>query len=249
MSKTKERERQSVTLQLWPGGESISVSGEGPEMRVRKGYPSSNEPWRKPTAEERRAVRTEQLAEMYADRDIWHCDSSLVDDCLKLAYEHSGDFFEEWSYENISNVYADPSSWDLTECRDWCDEHGGETADCPNPWEMKRPELVELLTGAGIECRDDESDDTLRDAVIANMDDETIDGLEAWREAVREEAGEHAAEIYEWWRVDKWLAAQLNEIGECVLDNAYGTWWGRCATGQGLIMDGVLQRVAAKFAS
>lgn len=54
------------------------------------------------------------------------------------------------------------------------------------------------------------------------------------------------AEVYEWWRVTSWLASQLTAIGQVVLDNNYGTWWGRCTTGQSMLMDGVLQRVAAR---
>jgi hypothetical protein len=53
------------------------------------------------------------------------------------------------------------------------------------------------------------------------------------------------AEVYEWWAVTKWLAEKLEEIGEPVLSNSYGHWWGRTCTGQAMIMDGTLQRVAA----
>jgi len=58
---------------------------------------------------------------------------------------------------------------------------------------------------------------------------------------------EHAepAEVFEWWRVSEWLCGQLHEIGEVTIDNHYGYWWGRTCTGQGLLMDGTLQRVAA----
>ena len=53
--------------------------------------------------------------------------------------------------------------------------------------------------------------------------------------------------MYEWWRVSSWLCEQLHAIGEVTIDNDYGYWWGRTCTGQGWIMDGVLQRVAARF--
>ena len=64
------------------------------------------------------------------------------------------------------------------------------------------------------------------------------------RERVREHSQENPREVYEWWRVSSWLCARLRDIGECVIDNDYGCWWGRCTTGQAYIMDGVLQRVA-----
>jgi len=53
------------------------------------------------------------------------------------------------------------------------------------------------------------------------------------------------AEVYEWWAVTEYLAEKLEEIGEPVLSNSYGHWWGRTCTGQAMIMDGTLQRVAA----
>ncbi len=70
--------------------------------------------------------------------------------------------------------------------------------------------------------------------------------LGAIQDAVRDHA--EAAEIFEWWAVTEWLARQLIAIGEPVLDNAYGQWWGRTCTGQAMKMDGTLQRVARSFA-
>ena len=55
------------------------------------------------------------------------------------------------------------------------------------------------------------------------------------------------ADVMEWWRVSQWLCDQLDAIGEVTIDNDYGCWWGRTCTGQGFIMDGTLQRVAARL--
>jgi hypothetical protein len=67
-----------------------------------------------------------------------------------------------------------------------------------------------------------------------------------WQEAVRDNA--EPAEVMEWWRVTDWLCGQLRDIGEVVIDNDYGCWWGRQCTGQGFRMDGTLQQIARKFA-
>jgi len=50
-------------------------------------------------------------------------------------------------------------------------------------------------------------------------------------------------EIYEWWRVTKWFAGKLRAAGEPVLDNNYGTWWGRCTTGQAVLLDYVIRKI------
>lgn len=85
------------------------------------------------------------------------------------------------------------------------------------------------------ECRD-----WLNDHVeIGSMDaDSDVDN---WRQEVTDNA--EAAEIMEWWAVTSALCVNLRSIGEPVLDNDYGYWWGRTCTGQSVIMDGTIQRV------
>lgn len=251
------------SLQLWPGGKSVVVRdlGEG-KFEIGDSY---NGPFREPTEDERRAVRIEELAERYADRDVWCCDSSLVDDALKLDGE--GDLGKEFSYENVKNLRPDPSDWDLEQCKEWLEDKGHDLPD-PNPWSNSRDGLIRLIHGDDMadaieeflghdeadgpapELSEDArivmgaSDDMLRETAIEQIEDETIDGLHEWRQAVSDNAEDE--EVYEWWRVSNWLGEKLVEIGECVMDNNYGYWWGRCCTGQGFIMDGVLQRVAAR---
>ena len=50
-------------------------------------------------------------------------------------------------------------------------------------------------------------------------------------------------EIYEWWVVSGWLEIMLRKHGEPILSNNYGNWWGRCATGQAVFMDGVIRDI------
>lgn len=51
-------------------------------------------------------------------------------------------------------------------------------------------------------------------------------------------------EVFEWWLVDsKWLSERLLEIGEPILDNGLGVWWGRTCTGQSIYLDSTLQLV------
>jgi len=50
-------------------------------------------------------------------------------------------------------------------------------------------------------------------------------------------------EVYEWWTVGEWLAKKLEEQGEPILSNDYGTWWGRCASGQSISIDGVIEAI------
>jgi len=147
--------------------------------------------------------------------------------------------------DDIINLTPDPSDWSIVNCREYLRDIGVGSPD-PDPWSMDRAALVEALEGASIDSNDDESDDVLREAVIVNIDDETIDGLEEWRDAVRDKG--ESAEVYEWWEVGSWLAERLEAEGECVIRNGYGDWWGRCCTGQAVYLDNVIQELGYEYA-
>ncbi len=55
--------------------------------------------------------------------------------------------------------------------------------------------------------------------------------------------GQHMKEIYEWWLVSDWLLAKLKEHGEPILENEYGSWWGRTCTGQAIFLDVVIAQI------
>lgn len=57
------------------------------------------------------------------------------------------------------------------------------------------------------------------------------------------EEDENAREIFEWWLCTTWFIEELEKIGECILRNDYGTWWGRTTTGQSITLDWAPQKV------
>lgn len=205
-----------TTMQVWPSGDVLTYRGDlhGPAVLVQVKREGSAR-WAKATKAEVRTLRINERAKMYRDQYIWCCDSSLVSDLIEVSQD-SGKI-EGFSYEDIENLYTDVSDFDADQCREYASDHG---LDLPS---------LRVLSDEDTANRRDGTDDS-------DLDDA--------REVCREHAQENPAEIYEWWRVDPWLCARLKDIGECVIDNGYGCWWGRCATGQGLIMDGTLQRIA-----
>lgn len=231
---TTETAITTRSLQIWPAGDSVRISGEHPHYTIHH-----DQETRPATPEESRRIRIEELAELYADRYIWHVDSRLVE--MLMEKENEG-----FTIDDIRGMYRDFSDSTMEECRDFINDYSSNFPD-PDPWHMDREQLAELLTDAGIEVYDTEDVATLRAAVIANMDDKTIDGLTDWRDAANECSQENPQEAYEWYRVDPWLCARLDEIGEITIDNEYGEWWGRSCTGQSLIMDGTLQQIAARY--
>jgi hypothetical protein len=52
-----------------------------------------------------------------------------------------------------------------------------------------------------------------------------------------------AQEIFEWWIVTEWLYRQLKGKGEPVLEWGNNYYWGRCTTGQAILLDGVISSI------
>jgi hypothetical protein len=243
---------------------SIECLPEGRTIRYftdRDGgyYVCGEGPPRKATPEEHRMIRRNELAQRYADNGIRCCDSCLVSALLENCAagvpphnpltEFSSGLWDEFQWDNIENVYADASEWSMEQCREYLEEHGADAPD-PNPWAMTKDQLIEELAQYGLDAgdmRENRDADSLRAELIEAMDDMSAEGLEEWRDRAQHVANDNPAEVFEWWRVDTWLCEQLKSIGEVVLDNGYGKWWGRCTTGQNYLMDGVLQRIADQY--
>lgn len=52
-------------------------------------------------------------------------------------------------------------------------------------------------------------------------------------------------EVFEWWLVSPYLARELKQQGEVIIDALGCYWWGRQSSGQAIYMDGVIQEIAA----
>lgn len=235
---------ETHSLQCWPGGGSFTYRGDihAPTIEIR-----IDGVWRTATEEEHGQIKINVLASRYADREVFCCDSSLVDDLLRAdaSGELSGDMRGAFSDESIRNVYADPSNWDAAECRAYMEEHDLDAPEVPGI-------SCDQCKGTGHVFDDDSTDCATckGSGEVPDPDADDDDSPRGWlsdaRDVCREHAQDNPAEVYEWWRVSSWLCAALDSIGEVTIDNGYGYWWGRTCTGQGFIMDGVFQRVAAR---
>ncbi len=54
-------------------------------------------------------------------------------------------------------------------------------------------------------------------------------------------------EVFEWYAISDWLARKLKDNHEVVIQNEYGTWWGRQCTGQAIYMDHVIEKIYASL--
>ena len=204
-----------------------------------------------PTAEQ-----IEERAEALLQHDVHCCQSALVDSLLKLSGESftlddNRELAGAFGWEEVENLYPDPSDWTVKQCREYLDDYGHGHPD-PDPWAMDRDALAEFYTDETGDTLDDvfcspEWETTDGQSFVADViDQEDIDGLDDWRDAVRDTDPQ---EVFEWWLVSDWLAGELDALGCPLLRNDYGTWWGRTCTGQAILQDGTLQDVARRILS
>lgn len=94
---------------------------------------------------------------------------------------------------------------------------------------------------------DDElADDDERRAEIAEdgLDLDDIDDLKQVMGELGLDQCDAEREVFEHWIVTDWLGRQLEAQGECVERDFYGlTIWGRCTTGQAILLDDVICRI------
>jgi len=111
--------------------------------------------------------------------------------------------------------------------------------------ESERDDYIRILeddiAGLDYDLRDMEGSyeyDELHDTMLKEMQDRLDEANDAEPEY---------PEIYEWWLVREWFAKRLQEHGQVILDNDYGTWWGRQTTGQAIHLDKVICDIHDKF--
>jgi len=56
-------------------------------------------------------------------------------------------------------------------------------------------------------------------------------------------ANQTPKEIFEWWLVSSWFSKRLLIEAEPIIDNDYGTWWGRTTTGQIISKDYIIEKI------
>ncbi|KKM66772.1 hypothetical protein LCGC14_1477800 [marine sediment metagenome] len=215
---------ETHTLQTWPSGQSFEYRGDpnGPpdQRQIR-------------TPERRTRGLSENLT--VATRPRWR--KGKADEWAQIIHSRRAERYSDVEIFCCDSCLVDDL---LKAAACGMDREAADLGDgfameeirnlYPNPDAWDAAECRDWLEEHGIEICEQVDDPDLIDDV---------------RSAVRDNA--EPAEVMEWWRVSSWLCGQLHEIGEVTIDNNYGYWWGRQATGQGYLMDGVLQRVAARF--
>lgn len=211
-------------------------------------------------------LKRQELGARFVAREVMCCASMLVsdlakwdngehwDDVINLLsqpdYETAGrDFIAEADLDTLEQITEEHGYWDdlLSECG--VPDLVTQEIDGVEHWTVKddRP-------GAVCPLYDDEDEaivaaqltviDTIREKVAALVDADN----DGWRELCKEhDLSCDDIEAYEHWIVTRWLAQELAARGE-ITGEIYGlSVWGRCATGQSISMDDVIQDIAMEL--
>jgi hypothetical protein len=230
--------KEQDTLQLWPGGKTVKYKVDALAVWIAEG-----EGWRLALPKEVKEIDREKRARLYQERDVLGCDTGLVGDLQ--AASTGARVVEAFGVDEVRNWYqAAPET--VEECWERLRELGERIPDAPKV-------ICETCGGDGDHTYEDDEgeeasttcEDCGGDGEVQDPDAEEDTGYLRRLQAACNDAAE-VREVFEWWRVSAWLGDELDSIGEVMLINQYGSWWGRTCTGQALIMDGVLQQVAGR---
>ena len=104
-------------------------------------------------------------------------------------------------------------------------------------------------------CFSYEMDELIKKQIINWEDVENmyLDSEENYKDAGYESAqeyedsGENYQEIFEWWIITDWLCKKLRDKGEPVLEWGNNCYWGRCCTGQAILLDSVISEICSEM--
>ena len=157
----------------------------------------------------------QQAVRKLVDREVHYCVSMLIHE---LAQNCESEYYDDILNVCLQDDWEEPATYHTSE--------------------LDRDECAKMLESISIEVRDNETVETLREAIDANILDGTIDAQEFCEDHGLDP---YTNEAYEHWIVSDWLADKLEAAGEMVSKDLYGlTIWGRCTTGQAILLDGVI---------
>lgn len=141
------------------------------------------------------------------------------------------------TWEQIENLYPNPYKMSARELVDEFDDQRGTGI-----WRTVLE--IEDVTAYGLPDNSTRED---RRALVAILQPSQLTDNDLG--LLRDRASDlfEARNILEWWLVDEILHGKLRDLGEPVLSDGNCHWWGRLKSGQDILHDGVLQRVAQRL--
>ena len=165
---------------------------------------------------EKKEIDLQKLGGKLVSNEIYYCASYIVTKMSEYEPDEWFDLFgsDDWEEPARYHIYNEMD-------HDACIEYIEENTD----WDIE-PYRKETLK-------------SLRDDVSRHVEDDYQKFCDAHN------LDPERNEVYEHWIVSDWLARKLEKRGEVVEQDFHGlTIWGRCCTGQAILLDHVIQQIA-----
>ena len=162
----------------------------------------------------------------FVGREVYTCFSYEMDSILKMSYETSNNDLPTW--EDIENYYYFDDEnvvYKIMEEFSYNENEFIEYANNPDTYNrrVKTKEDFKVF----LNSLNDEELEELADTFNINIEDER--------------STPH--EIFEYWIVSEFLYRKLKEKGYPVLQWGNNYYWGRCCTGQAILLDYVISKI------
>lgn len=164
----------------------------------------------------------------FVGREVYSCVSELVEYSLKQSYEdnnapisHEDLSLERFEY-NSSIISFDGLTYSEKEEAKEELEDLAEKIESFESYEVEEDEYTYIRAG--------------------NYTTEQLDEINKAIEEIENLDGNYI-EVFEWWLVSPWLAKKLEEKGEIITETYTNKIWGRCATGQAILLDHVISEI------
>ena len=169
-------------------------------------------------------------------REVLACASELIGNLASKMYETGDEYQEE--ILNVCSQYTDNST-EIEELRDRVEELENERDDMIEELETEQQDID---FDSPFMSRWDDGLDYYLDYQVKHTEkiyNQLIADLESQKEDLESDQDE-PDEAYEHWIISDWLGRQLKDQGEMVEDIHSLTIWGRCTTGQAIMLDHVI---------
>ena len=170
------------------------------------------------------SIANQDIKSKFVGREVFANVNSMVEYILNKSAE---DREAPFSIDDVENFYSFPE-WSKTVVGETLSFDGGTEND-KTEFEANFDRLIE------------ESEARLETGEISDLTHErNVELIEEAREEFNDLESD-PQDVYEWWIVSGWLCENLKEQGEVVISDQ--NIWGRCTTGQAILLDGVISRI------
>lgn len=161
----------------------------------------------------------QEIKGKFINQHVNMCLSYLMEELFKASQYVDRNTADLPNYEDVENLYFYP-------------EYNGTHAQFDGGSYEELQTEIERLKDLMLECTEDKDD------IISQIEDE-IQALE--------DLESEPQEVYEWWAVSEYLFEKLKAQGAPVLEYANMYIWGRCTTGQAILLDYAITKICAEM--